>query len=268
MDEAVSTPSRRDGSLSAPSLLIVLGMLRRFKGRDPDRPQIVSHNPRSDAVLERANQLARQGREDAGAVADLTALARGRRRTLRQAEKASRFMGYHRELRVPNLTNRLLKAAVAREQTPQALTAHEDERIAAIEMFHELGKDEQWPFLIAAEPALGRLAADVDSGRFGELRMPPELSKTGVRTPVIVEGRRMERVTLSSSDPPYAPEEIQLLRKLSREQMRLTTELQSLVGPLSGQRDLVLVSQNAFDAADRHLRRHPTEPGLSEVPLT
>jgi hypothetical protein len=153
-EAALSKPSRRDRSLNLPSLLVLLWMFRRFRGRDPNRPQITSLNPRSKAVLERAKQLAGEGREDARAVTELGALASGRRRTVRQAEKASRFMGYHRELRVPNLTNRLLKAAVAGERTPRAPTAADDERIAAIETFNELAKDEQWAFLVQTQPAL------------------------------------------------------------------------------------------------------------------
>jgi hypothetical protein len=169
-EAALSKPSRRDHSLNVRSLLVVLWMFRRFRGRDPDRPLIISLNPRSKAVLERAKQVAGEGREDERAVAALQALASGRRRALRQAEKASRSMGYHRELRAANLTNRLLKAAVAREQTPKAPTASDEERIASIETFKELAKDEQWAFLVQAQPALDELEADVRTGRFGELR--------------------------------------------------------------------------------------------------
>jgi hypothetical protein len=260
-DGVVSKRSRGNGSLNLPSLLAVLWIFRSFKKRgDPDRPQIVSESPRSKSVLERAKQLAGDGREDAPAITELRALARSRRRTLRQAERASRFMGYHHELRQANLTNRLLKAAVARAHTPTALTASEEERIGAIETFKDLSRIEQWAFLVDAEPALHKLETDVRSGRFGKVTRPPDgLMRRGTRTHEIVDGKRVVKVTLSSSDPPPTPQESRLLRELAHAHRQLTNELQSLIGPRSTQLDPVLASQQALDTAERYLRRSPAD---------
>jgi hypothetical protein len=270
-DGVVSKRSRGDGPRNLPSLLAVLWIIRRFKKRgDPDRPQIVSQSRQSKAVLERARQLAGEGREDAPAVTELRALARSRRKTLRQAERASRFLGYHQERRQANLTNRLLKAAVARAHTPTALTAGEEEHIAAIEAFKALSRTAQWAFLVEAEPALHNLETDVRGGRFGEVTRPPDgLLRRGTRTHETVDGERMVKVTLSSPDPPYTPEESRLLNELTRAHTLLTNELESLVGPRSRQLDPVLASQQALDTAERHLRRPPAkEAANSETPLT
>ncbi len=272
MDErGVSKHSRGEGSLNLPSLLVVLWIFRRFKKRDdPGRPQIVSHSPQSKAVLDRAKQLARDGREDPSAIAELRALAGGRRRTLRQAERTSRFAGYHRELRQANLANRLLRAAVARAQAPAALTAGEEKRIDAIEDFKQLSATEQWGLLVDTQPALRTLEADVRNGRFGEVTGPPgDLAKRGTRTYETVDGEPMVKVTFSSSDPPPTPEETRRLKEFARAHMRLTSELQSLVGPRAGQLDPVLGSQQALDTAERHLRRPAAgQTAIADVPLT
>lgn len=270
-DGVVSKRSHGDGSLNLPSLLVMLWIIRRFKKRgDPDRPQIVSQSSQSKAVLKRARQLAGEGREDAPAVTELRALARGRGRTLRQAETASRFLGYHHERGQANLTNRLLKAAAEGEQIPAALTAGEEERIGAIEAFKDLSRTEQWAFLVDAEPALHKLETDVRGGRFGKVaRSPDGLLRRGTRTHETVDGERVVKVTLSSSDPPPTPEESRLLEELEHAHTLLTNELERLVGPRSRQLDSVLASQQALDAAERHLRRPPAkEAANSEAPLT
>jgi hypothetical protein len=189
---------------------------------------------------------------------------------LRQAEAASRFLGYHHERRQANLTNRLLKAAAAGEQIPTPLTAGEEERIAAIEAFKDLPRTEQWALLVDAEPALHNLETDVRGGRFGEVtRRPDGLSRRGTRTHETVDGERVVKVTLSSSDPPYTPEESRLLKERGHAHTLLTNELDSLVGPRSGQRDPALASQQALDTAERHLRRPPAkEAANSEAPST
>lgn len=262
---------QREWFAAPPSVLTMLWILRSFKERgDPDRPQIVSESPRSKAVLERAKQLADNGREDAPAIGELRVLARSRRRTLRQAERASRFNGYHQELRQANLTNRLLKAAVAGAQTPTGLTAGEAERIGAIETFRELSRPAQWTFLVNAEPSLQRLEADVRKGRFGKVTRPPDgRLRRGTRTHETVDGVRMVKVTLSCSDPLPTPDESRLIKQLAHAQMQLTSELEALVGPRSGQRDPVLASQQALETAERHLRRPPAaELADPETPLT
>jgi hypothetical protein len=269
-DGVVSKRSRRDGSLSLPSVLVMLWIFRRLKRRgDPDRPEIVSQSPQSKAVLERARELAGEGREDAGAVAELRALARRRRRTLRQAETASRFLGYHHERRQASLTNRLLQAAAAGEQTPTALTAAEEQRIGAIEAFKGLPRSEQWAFLLDAEPVLRILEKDARGGRFGNVTRPPDgLLRRGTRTHEIVDGQRMVKVTLSSSDPPPTADETRLVEELANARTLLTGKLESHIGPRSNQRDPVLASQEALDTARRQLTEPPgKERANAEAPL-
>jgi len=156
--------------LNFPSLLVVLWIFRRAeKGTDRDRPEIVSTNAKSKAVLDCAKQLADEGREDQHAVAELRASASNRRRTLRQAERASRFMGSHHELSRANLANRLLKAALAREAVPSPPTVRDKARIEAVENFNRLARDQQWALLTQLQPALVELESDVRAGRFGEI---------------------------------------------------------------------------------------------------
>lgn len=156
--------------MNFPSLLVVLWIFRRAeKGTDRDRPEIVSTNAKSKAVLDCAKQLADEGREDQHAVAELRASASNRRRTLRQAERASRFMGSHHELSRANLANRLLKAALAREAVPSPPTVRDKARIEAVENFNRLARDQQWALLTQLQPALVELESDVRAGRFGEI---------------------------------------------------------------------------------------------------
>jgi hypothetical protein len=67
---------------------------------------------RATRVAQRAEELARAGREDEAAVAGLLELARGRRRTLAEAAQLLRTDGEHLEIRRRNRAVRLLTAAV------------------------------------------------------------------------------------------------------------------------------------------------------------
>ncbi len=67
---------------------------------------------RATRVATRAEELARAGREDSAAVAELRQLARARRRTLAEAAGLLRINGEHLEIRWRNRAVRLLTAAV------------------------------------------------------------------------------------------------------------------------------------------------------------
>ena len=78
-------------------------------------------------------------------------------------------------MRAANLAQRLLRAALT--QTPLAANSPVDrERIEAVEAFKALSPRERWSRLTTIEPRLNELEADVDAGRFGEIReLPPSV---------------------------------------------------------------------------------------------
>jgi hypothetical protein len=92
---------------------------------------------RATRVAQRAEELARAGREDEAAVAELVELARGRRRTLAEAAQLLRTNGEHLEIRRRNRAVRLLTAAVTGcpiKPEPPAVSARLDllEGLAAL----------------------------------------------------------------------------------------------------------------------------------------
>ncbi|MGD0454947.1 MAG: hypothetical protein ABSB69_15240 [Solirubrobacteraceae bacterium] len=246
--------------MNFPSLLVVLWIFRRAeKGTDRDRPEIVSTNTKSKAVLNRAKQLADEGREDKPAVTELRASASNRRRTLRQAERASRFMGYHHELSRANLANRLLKAALAREAVPAPPTARDKARIEAVENFNRLARDQQWALLTQLQPALPELESDVRAGRFGEITTRDyDFLKDRASIQETADGERRRMVTLTSSDPPPTEHQMQKLRQQGDGRQELMTQLRPLVGPSSGDDNPLLESQRALDIANAYLLRPPS----------
>jgi hypothetical protein len=260
MNQEGAQPVRRGGSLNLPSLLVVLWIFRRAeKGTDGDRPEIVSTNTKSKAALNRAKQLADEGREDKPAVAELRASASNRRRTLRQAERASRFMGYHHELSRANLANRLLKAALAREAVPSPPTDRDKARIEAVENFNRLARDQQWALLTQLQPALLELESDVRAGRFGEITTRDYAflrDRTSIQE--TAGGGRRRVATLTSSDPPPTEEQMQKLRRQGDGREELMTHLRALVGPSSGDENPLLESQRALDIANAYLLRPPS----------
>jgi hypothetical protein len=257
MNQEGAQPARRGGSLNLPSLLVVLWIFRRAeKGTDRDRPEIVSTNAKSKAVLNCAKQLADEGREDQPAVAELRASASNRRRTLRQAERASRFMGYHHELLRANLANRLLQAALAREAGPSPPTTRDKARIEVVENFNRLARDQQWALLTQLQPALLELESDVRAGRFGEVTTRDyDFLKDRTSIEETADGGHRRVVTLSSSDPRPTEAEMQKLRQQGDGREELMTQLRPLVGPSSGDDNPLLESQRALDIANAFLLR-------------
>jgi hypothetical protein len=254
MEERGAVKMHLHGRLNLPSVMVVLWVFRRAtKRQDRDRPEIVSLNAKSKPVLDRAKQLAGDGREDAEAVAELRALAGGKRRTLRQAEQASRFGGYHHELRRANLAHRLLQAAATGTQI-SAISSVDRERIEAVEAFKALPRDERWPRLAAMEPGLRALEAEVEEGSLTGIRDLPA-------SVVLLQERRaaasqagLAEVHISSDDrSPPSEQEMSEIRDYGRLQEDLMKRLAPLVGPDSPHDDLVLGSQSALDLASGHL---------------
>lgn len=91
-------------------LLAVVGrgpaLRRGYRGQSDstdDAPSIVMLNDRSKVLVELARELANEGRNDAGAVAELVTAANRHQRDLRMARRACQFNGRHHEMRVENL---------------------------------------------------------------------------------------------------------------------------------------------------------------------
>ena len=109
------------GVARASALLAFLG-LRARKEQRSRHPQIVRSGPEVDAVVEVAEQLAGQGREDDDAVRQLRAAANGRRGVLNRALALSRMGPKDApllfEVRSRERMDRLLVAAATREPVP------------------------------------------------------------------------------------------------------------------------------------------------------
>jgi hypothetical protein len=258
MEDRVTVKTTLTQRLNLPSVMVVLWAIRRMaKGQNADRPQLVSTNAESKLVLDRAKQLARDGRADSEAVTELRALANGKRRTLCSAERASRFMGYHRELRQANLANRLLVAALNGPHV-DAIPPADNERIETVEAFKALERDERWNRLTELEPRLRELEADVDAGRFGDIRrLPASVRTLKERTRATAQVGATE-VHFSSDDPPPTQEEVQELRDHSRRILGLQMSVKRLLGPDSPHSDLLLGSQSALDFASAYLVHRDT----------
>ena len=195
---------------------------RHVRASDPERPEVVELNRRSRAVLECAQRLAGEGRSDPGAVAEITEVARSKEKVLAQALRASQFAGRHLELADPNLTYRLLRAAVDRSEVA-ALGPDETGVIAAVAAFHALALDARWTFLVDRQPALRALEADALAGDYGALEFDPQAN----REQLLADGRRTSE---------------------------LDRRLQDLVGPTAASDEPVIGSYSAYEAAVDHVR--------------
>lgn len=180
-------------------------------------------------------------------------------------------MGYHRELSRSNLTNRLLKAAVAREPVPSPRTTLDNAQIEAVESFNRLAGGQQWAQLTQLQPALLDVETDVRTGRFGDIAIR-DYGLLSHRTSVheSADGERRRTVTLSSSDPPLTEEQMETLRQSGNGRTELMTRLRLLAGPRSGTDNQLLKSQRALDVANAHMLRAQSEkaarpPGPSDM---
>ena len=246
------------------SSLYALAVLWRMKrAQDSDRPGIVNGNPQAEAVLARAEQLVRAGRQDATAVGELRTLADGKRRTLRQAEEQSRFDGQHLEKRFENSVYRLLVAARTNASV-RPPTPEDAGRIEAIEAFGALSESEQWRRLISLEPRLRPLADDFVAGRLGPPRRPdlrgePAVDGDTAGTRFDAAGRPFRIVPVDLGRPPSEGEQ-EAINASTRTTFALGNELRALVGPQSATTDLVLGSGLALALAQVRIQRAAYAP--------
>ena len=91
--------------------MMTMDATRQRPSRGRALPPFAVVTDRATRVAQRAEELARAGREDEAAVAELLELARGRRRTLADATQLLRINGEHLEIRRRNRAVRLLTAA-------------------------------------------------------------------------------------------------------------------------------------------------------------
>lgn len=80
---------------------------------DAEAPEFVLLDEQSSALLQRAQDLALNGREDAGAVEELVRMASGNRRSLQLGALGARQWGQHRDYSSSNRAHRLLEAALS-----------------------------------------------------------------------------------------------------------------------------------------------------------
>jgi hypothetical protein len=220
----------RAGSIAGAAAALSLLRGAEKQHRETESPGIVRLDDRSNAVFERAEELAAEGREDRAAVAELIALADGNLETLRNAERASRLGGLHHESSEDNLVYRLLQATISGGPVGPA-TPDQAERFRLLDSFAEKPVAQQWAQLIARQPSLAEVDGDVRAGRLGDSR----------RT--------------RSSELPRNEEQRRAYAEQIRDQSRLDARLSQLVGPECGQDDALLSSQVAYEAARSYLTR-------------
>jgi hypothetical protein len=200
---------------------------RAIREADPERPDAVHLDDRSRAVLERANSLAAEGREDGAAVAEIVRVAGGRSKTLDEALLASRFRGFHLERLVENRTFRLLSAATASTDV-QPVAPSLAARIDAIGAFEALNPDRRWRMLVERQPPLEDLAIEAREGVFSARPAP----------------------------------DVNVSRDGAAGMMRLDDRLSGVVGPQAGSDDTVVGSEAAYDSALRALMGMRPAPGI------
>ncbi|MGH9126852.1 MAG: hypothetical protein ACRDZ8_19300 [Acidimicrobiales bacterium] len=203
---------------------------------DDDRPGMVAFDERAYAILTRAKELVAEdpdgrddedGRRDATAVQELARMAGRHRRSLQLAALGARQGGRHHEDAGANRVHRLLQAALT--GTPVAPPASDDvARFAVLGPFARRSPRQRWAELVRREPRLADFDEDAQSGRY---RPPPG-----------VFDRTLPREQFAA----LAAEQQERLKEL-RDRLDL------LVGPQSGQTDVLLSSQAALEAAHDYL---------------
>ncbi len=222
---------------------------RRYRETDP---LVLFGGPAVEAVLKRAGELGREGREDREAVGEVRAAANGDARTLMRAAQASRYGGLHHELRDQNSVFRLLDAA--RNSTPVAPMSDDDRvRIEAVDALANLSPEARWAVLCEHEPRLVELARQVRSGQFGTLLTPGADRSVDMGSVVLPDGRtgRRQRRDYDS----LSAEETQDLHDSSRNYAAVRRRLLRLLGPEANRTDDVMLgTQSAQRFALQYLR--------------
>jgi hypothetical protein len=220
--------------------LIRLGLALRKADKtqdlDADSPGLVMFDEHSSALLEHAQLLASDDREDDEAVSELVAMAKRHGRALRVAALGARQGGQHRESSFDNLTHRLLQAV--NDAPVEPASTEERARLEKLDAFRGLPSAEQWRELVTLEPRLAGLEADARAGVFGRRRLLIDLPQEEQRDAAI------EELTAGRA---------------------LKARLEPLVGVKIETSDVVLGSRTAFKAARSYLESlYEPDAGVSD----
>lgn len=242
-DQRPTQRGHLSGELNLRSLLVIGWIMRRLnkaeKRRDPGGPGVfVGLNSRAHAVHVRALELAAERRDDPAAVAELRALAKGKKRTVRQAERATRIAGRARERRRENLAQRLLEAAIG-DRPVAPIPQDALERVLLLEEFWALPPARRWTRLVSAQPALAELEAWAHASR-----------------------RRPRRSV--DPDSVMTDEDQAEQMEAARTRLELSNRLDSLVGPRAKSTDPFVSSTLARDVAFFHLMKVSDSSGSGD----
>jgi len=158
-------PQRRSlkGIVRASGLAALLGLAARKEQRSP-HPQVVRGGPEVDAVVDLAEELAEQGRDDEAAVRQLRAAGKGRKGVLNRALAMTRmgpdgYVGLF-DFRAGDLTDRLLVAA-ATGAPIQPRSGEQEAWFERIDRLRAGGPDLAYARLKAQVPDLDALEREV-----------------------------------------------------------------------------------------------------------
>jgi hypothetical protein len=203
-------------------LLLLFGLRRIMtQMRKADPPVGMILNDRAFAVVDKAQELARSGREDPAAVAEIQKVAGHRRHAVSDAALSLQSENRHLEIRATNRAFRLLQAAKA-----GGAVAPEDSslsaRFDAVDQLLGLSRKAAFAELVAREPRL-----------------------LTVRATAYTQAAEIESMTLAEK------------QDLVRDHQRVSAELAPLVGPERTYEDLLLSTNVALGLATFGLRRRP-----------
>jgi hypothetical protein len=182
---------------------------------------IVMMNQRARQIADRAEELAREGREEADAITELSHLAGSHRHDLEVAAMFLRSEGSQPENRITDGAARLTRAALTGTAVVPP-SAEEEALMAAVEVLNPLDNEEVFRRMAALEPRLAELGAAVRAGRFR-----PQSTET--REPAGVEQRRAH------------------FRAKLQAEKKLRDALADLAGPASRATDPALRSRTVRD---------------------
>jgi hypothetical protein len=195
---------------------------------DADSPELVMLDDRSKALLHRAEQLAAGQREDPAAVEELVGIAGRHRRALQIAALGARQNGQHHDYSWSNRAHRLLQAALT--GAPIApISPDEQARFDLLDEFFDLDPAAQWSELVNREPRLAALEPAACAGKFAVTR------------------RALDLLSLPHEQRAGAA------RANLRQRQERDDLLRPLVGPKSGQTDVLLGSRLAAEATSYYL---------------
>jgi hypothetical protein len=135
---------------------------------------------------------------------------------------------------------------------PSAPWTADRRRIEEVEAMMALSRPERWALLVDREPRLLEVENEVRGGAFGGLRSDDQSRgvKTG-KSRIGPDGRAM--YAGRSVDGPDTQAEIHAVNVAANSRTMLHKRIAVLLGPDSGQRDLLLGSTRAHQAAEGYL---------------